>query len=148
VRTWCAIYIRAGSPEEISRGERPTCPVCRQLQDDLNDGRSSDHACERTCGGRRRDGNGWRRSALALVSDAEVDVQVATAKRFPRSISRSCVGAGDGDADDRDRRRVHLRDPARRQNDRGAVARFAEVMMHAWGNMRAKGKTLGDDGST
>lgn len=37
VRTWCAIYIRAGSPAEISRGERPTCPVCRQLQADLND---------------------------------------------------------------------------------------------------------------
>lgn len=86
-------------------------------------------------------------AALAMLGDAQVDIQVTTARRFPRSISRfmqkaqematltteiaaSCIYAVPRDG----------------KTIEGPSARFAEVMMHAWGNMRAEGKALGDDG--
>lgn len=86
-------------------------------------------------------------AAPSLVGDPEVDVQVATARRFPRSITMfmrraqelatltpeiaaSCIYALPRDG----------------KTIEGPSARFAEVMLHAWGNMRAEGKTLGDDG--
>lgn len=37
VKTWCGIYIRNGDGHEIAPHTRPTCPVCRQLQDDLDE---------------------------------------------------------------------------------------------------------------
>lgn len=86
-------------------------------------------------------------AALALVADAQVDIQVSTARRYPRSVSAfmkkgqematltteiatSCIYAVPRDG----------------KTIEGPSARFAEVMMHAWGNMRAEGKALGDDG--
>lgn len=85
--------------------------------------------------------------ALQLVSDAEVDTQVATARRFPRSITSFMrraqematltpeIAAACIYALPRDGKTIE-----------GPSARFAEVVMNAWGNMRAEGKTLGDDG--
>lgn len=85
---------------------------------------------------------------LSLVgSDSEIDIQVATARRFPRSITKflqkaqelatlspeiaaSCIYALPRDG----------------KTIEGPSARFAEVMASAWGNMRAEGKTIGDDG--
>lgn len=86
-------------------------------------------------------------SAMAIIGDAEIDIQVATAKRFPRSITTfmrraqematltpeiagSCIYAIPRDG----------------KTIEGPSARFAEVLLNAWGNMRAEGRTLGDDG--
>jgi hypothetical protein len=86
-------------------------------------------------------------AGLALVGDAEVDIQVATARRFPRSIAKFLqtaqematltpeIAAACIYALPRDGKTIE-----------GPSARFAEVMASAWGNLRAEGKTLGDDG--
>lgn len=86
-------------------------------------------------------------TALALVGDADLDRQVATAKRYPRSITTFMrkaqematlspeIAAACIYALPRDGKTVE-----------GPSARFAEMMMHAWGNMRAEGRALGDDG--
>lgn len=86
-------------------------------------------------------------ATLALVGDVEIDTQVATARRFPRSITRFMqkaqematltpeIAAASIYALPRDGKTIE-----------GPSARFAEVMASAWGNMRAEGKTLGDDG--
>ncbi len=86
-------------------------------------------------------------TGLALVSDSEVDTQVTTARRYPRSITKFLqraqematltpeIAAACIYALPRDGKTVE-----------GPSARFAEVMASAWTNIRAEGKTLGDDG--
>lgn len=86
-------------------------------------------------------------AGLSVIGDTEIDIQVATARRFPRSLTKfmqkaqematltpeiaaSCIYAVPRDG----------------KTIEGPSARFAEVMASAWGNMRAEGKTLGDDG--
>jgi hypothetical protein len=89
-------------------------------------------------------------SALALVADAEVDMQVATARRYPRSvttfmrratematltpeIAASCIYA------------LPRKEDGRTKNIEGPSARFAEICASSWGNLRAEGKVLGHD---
>lgn len=86
-------------------------------------------------------------AGLALVGDVEVDIQVTTARRYPRSITKFLqkaqematltpeIAAACIYALPRDGKTIE-----------GPSARFAEVMASAWGNLRAEGKTLGDDG--
>lgn len=89
-------------------------------------------------------------TALALVGDTEVDLQVVTARRFPRSITTfmrrakematltpdiaaSCIYA------------LPRRENGRQKNIEGPSARLAEICASAWGNLRAEGKVLGHD---
>jgi hypothetical protein len=89
-------------------------------------------------------------NALALVGDAEVDMQVTTARRFPRSvtsfmrraqematltpeIAASCIYA------------LPRKENGRQKNIEGPSARLAEICASAWGNLRAEGKVLGHD---
>jgi hypothetical protein len=107
-------------------------------------------------GGNRGDGNRGDAAvlerevaadSLAIAGGGEVDIQVTTARRYPRSITQfvrkaqematltpeiaaSCIYAIPRDG----------------KTVEGPSARFAEVMVSAWGNMRAEGKTIGDDG--
>src|SRR4051812_13432120 len=89
-------------------------------------------------------------AALQLVGDAEVDLQVATAKRYPRSITAfmrraqematltpeiaaSCIYA------------LPRKENGKQKNIEGPSARLAEICASAWGNLRAEGKVLGHD---
>jgi len=89
-------------------------------------------------------------ASLALVG-GEIDVQVATAKRYPRSIAdflkraeslaclntdvaASCIYA------------LPRKENGKQKNIEGPSARFAELMASAYGNIRAEGRTIGDDG--
>jgi hypothetical protein len=88
--------------------------------------------------------------AVRQVGDSEVDLQVATARRFPRSITTfmrrakematltpeiaaSCIYA------------LPRKENGRQKNIEGPSARLAEICASAWGNLRAEGKVLGHD---
>lgn len=90
-------------------------------------------------------------SSIALVGDTEIDMQVATARRFPRSIAAfmrraqematlnteiaaSCIYA------------LPRKENGKQKNIEGPSARLAEICASAWGNLRAEGKVLGHDG--
>lgn len=87
---------------------------------------------------------------LALVGH-DIDIQVATARRYPRSIAHfakraeamaclntevaaSCIYA------------LPRKENGRQKNIEGPSARFAELMASAYQNLRAEGKSIGDDG--
>jgi len=89
-------------------------------------------------------------AGLALVGDTEVDIQVATARRFPRSITKfmqtaqematltpeiaaSCIYA------------LPRKENGKQKNIEGPSARLAEICASAWGNLRAEGKVIGHD---
>lgn len=89
-------------------------------------------------------------TALALIGDSEVDLQVSTARRFPRSITTfmrrakematltpeiaaSCIYA------------LPRKENGRQKNIEGPSARLAEICASAWCNLRAEGKVLGND---
>lgn len=89
-------------------------------------------------------------AAYSLGGDPQVDSQVATAKRYPRSITSflqraqematltpeiaaSCIYA------------LPRKENGRQKNIEGPSARLAEICASAWGNLRAEGKVLGND---
>ena len=89
-------------------------------------------------------------TALESITRAEVDIQIATAKRFPRSITRaiseakSIVGL---DPDLAAACTYFL--PARSKDDppiTGPSVRLAEIMATSWGNIRIVGRITDDDG--
>ena len=85
--------------------------------------------------------------ALAVITRGEIDMQVATAHKFPRSVSRfqgevmSLVTLNEQVAQEciyalpRDGKIIE-----------GASARFGEIIAHAWGNCRAGARVVDDRG--
>lgn len=89
---------------------------------------------------------------LAIISKAEIDMQIATAHRFPRVVSVFL-----GVAEELVTLNEYVADeciyslPARSGGDNdqpieGPSARFAEVILHAWKNSRAGARVVGEDG--
>lgn len=86
-------------------------------------------------------------SMIAMISRAEIDQQIATAKRYPRSIKRFV---------DEATAMVTLNESIARQciyalpRDgkvvEGASARFGEIVASAWGNCRAGARVVNDSG--
>lgn len=89
-------------------------------------------------------------TGLSLVGDTEIDIQVATARRSPRSLQRfiqkaqematltpeiaaSCIYA------------LPRKENGKQKNIEGPSARLAEICASAWGNLRAEGKVMGHD---
>ena len=85
-------------------------------------------------------------SGSALVASAEIDMQIATARRYPRNltdfrrtltelvtidedVARSCIYVVPRDG----------------KNIEGPSARFAELLVSCWGNNRTGGRTVGAD---
>jgi hypothetical protein len=89
--------------------------------------------------------------AFDLVTRAEIDVQIATAKRYPRSAERfvreacAMVSISPEIAE-----QCRYRLPARRGGDGKAIegpsVRLAEIVAACWGNLRVVGRVVGDDG--
>lgn len=86
-------------------------------------------------------------SMVAMISRAEIDQQIATAKKYPRSIKRFV---------DEATAMVTLNESIARQciyalprdGDvvEGASARFGEIVASAWGNCRAGARVVNDSG--
>src|SRR5712664_3702907 len=85
--------------------------------------------------------------ALEVINKSEINVQIATAKRFPRSVTKfqgeaiSLVSLNEETAEGcvyalpRDGRTIE-----------GPSARFAEVVAYSWGNCRAGARVVSEDG--
>lgn len=84
---------------------------------------------------------------VALLNKGEIDMQISTAHKFPRSIKRFR---------DEALQMVTLNEtiaqeciyslPRDGKNIEGASARFAEVIVSAWGNSRAGARVVNDQG--
>lgn len=85
-------------------------------------------------------------AALMALNSSEIDCQIATAKRYPRSLKRFLYEA---------REMVTLTEdiasqciyslPRGGRPIEGPSARFAEVVASAWGNCRAGARIVGED---
>lgn len=89
-------------------------------------------------------------TALEAITRAEIDVQVATAKRFPRSISRFIAEAKSMVNLDPDlAAQCTYVLPSRKPSDppiSGPSVRLAEICALCWGNLRVVGRITDDDG--
>jgi hypothetical protein len=80
----------------------------------------------------------------------EIDIQVSTAKRYPRSVALFIKRATEMVTLSAEVAQACVYALPRKENGKaktieGPSARFAEVMANAWTNIRAEGKTLGND---
>lgn len=91
-------------------------------------------------------------SMLAALTSAEIDTQIATARRFPRSIAKfqkevqamACLNA-DVAADCM--YALPRKDKSgQTKTIEGPSARFAEIVISAWGNSRAGARVISEDG--
>jgi hypothetical protein len=86
-------------------------------------------------------------SALAeLVTRTEYDVQISTARRYPRSI-KAFVNQAIGMAtfDEEIANECIYAVPRDGKTIEGPSARFAEIIMHAWGHTRAGARVVNED---
>lgn len=87
-------------------------------------------------------------TALALVSRQEIDTQIATAHKFPRSVRQF-----QQDVTDLTTRSVAIAAecsyalPRDGKLIEGPSIRFAEALIFSWGNCRTAARIMGDDGS-
>jgi hypothetical protein len=85
-------------------------------------------------------------SLAELVTRAEYDVQIATAKRYPRSVKQfvnsamEMVTLNEQVADD-----CIYALPRDGKTIEGPSARFAELILHAWGHTRAGARIVNED---
>lgn len=77
--------------------------------------------------------------ALAAMTKSEVDVQVTTAKTYPRSVRRARDEAlGLATLDEDTAASMFYALPRGGKKIEGPSARFAEVIVYSWGNLRAQ----------
>jgi hypothetical protein len=83
--------------------------------------------------------------ALA-VSGVELNQQIATAKRYPRSIKQFIDTATElATLDEETAEECIYALPRDGKTIEGPSARFAEILAYAWGNCRAGARTIGED---
>lgn len=84
-------------------------------------------------------------SSLAIAS-GEINQQIATAKRFPRSIKQFIDTATElATLDEETAEECIYALPRDGRTIEGPSARFAEILAYAWGNCRAGARTIGED---
>ncbi|PWT80201.1 MAG: hypothetical protein C5B44_05680 [Acidobacteria bacterium] len=84
-------------------------------------------------------------SALAIAK-GEIDMQIATAKRYPRSITQFIETATElVTLDQQTAEECIYALPRDGKTIEGPSARFAEILAYAWGNCRAGARTVGED---
>jgi len=80
------------------------------------------------------------------VAKGEIDQQIATAKRFPRSIKQFIDTATElATLDEETAEECIYALPRDGKTIEGPSARFAEILAYAWGNCRAGARTIGED---
>lgn len=76
---------------------------------------------------------------------AAIDLQVATAKRYPRSITKSLQEAQElATADEGTAGECFYVLPRAGKKIQGPSARLAEIMAHSWGNLRVQGAIVSE----
>ncbi len=84
--------------------------------------------------------------ALAVVDRAAIDVQVATAKQYPRSVDKALKEALTlATLDEDTAASMFYALPRGGKTIEGPSARLAEVMTYAWGNLRADADIVAED---
>lgn len=86
---------------------------------------------------------------LSAIDRAEIDIQIATAKRYPRDIHRSLSVIKDIATLDTSTAEDCFY-ALRRQETliEGVSVRLAEIIANAWGNLRVQTQIVGNDGRT
>ena len=86
---------------------------------------------------------------LSAINRSEIDMQIATAKRYPRDINQALSRIEELTTLDEETA-FDCFYVLRRGNKRieGISVRFAEVIADAWGNLRAQARIIGNDGKT
>lgn len=80
------------------------------------------------------------------VAKGEIDQQIATAKRYPRSIKQFIDTATElATLDEETAEECIYALPRDGRTIEGPSARFAEILAYAWGNCRAGARTVGED---
>lgn len=88
-----------------------------------------------------------RSSFIESQSRGEVDVQIATAKRFPRSVKRFVAKATElATLDEETAQSCFYSLPRDGKNIEGPSARLAEIVAASWGNIRAQANIIDEDG--
>jgi hypothetical protein len=84
-------------------------------------------------------------STLAIAK-GEIDMQIATARRYPRSIKEFIDTATElATLDEQTAEECIYALPRDGKTIEGPSARFAEIIAYAWGNCRAGARTVGED---
>lgn len=87
-------------------------------------------------------------SMLAVITGAEIDQQIATAHRFPRSLKRFMAAARTlVTLDEATAKECMYSLPVDGKLIPGASVRFAEIILSQWGNTRVTSRVLDDSGS-
>ena len=85
--------------------------------------------------------------AIEAMTRGEIDIQVATAKRFPRSLKAFKERALEmATLDEETAESCIYALPRDGKTIEGPSARLAEILASAYGHMRVEGRTVGDDG--
>lgn len=84
--------------------------------------------------------------ALEAVDRASIDIQVATAKRYPRSVDKALKEALTlATLDEETAASMFYALPRSGKTIEGPSARLAEVMAYSWGNLRVDADIVGED---
>lgn len=95
---------------------------------------------------------GGQDSPLAILNRTEIDQQIATAKRYPRSITRAKAKMREMATADEETAQGCIYSLKRRDGDgrdtyiEGPSVRLAEIAINAWGNIRAGARVIGEEG--
>lgn len=85
-------------------------------------------------------------TALEAVDRASIDVQVSTAKKYPRSVDKSLKEALTlATLDEETAASMFYALPRSGKTVEGPSARLAEVMAYSWGNLRADADIVAED---
>lgn len=90
-------------------------------------------------------------SALSVIERESLDVQITTAKRYPRSVTKAKQRMVDMATLDEDTAKGCFYTLRRKGNDgattliEGPSARLAEIVTSCWGNIRAGSRTISED---
>lgn len=85
-------------------------------------------------------------AASLAIASGEINQQIATAKRFPRSIKQFIDTATElATLDEETAEECIYALPRDGKTIEGPSARFAEILAYAWGNCRAGARTIGED---
>lgn len=85
-------------------------------------------------------------ATLALLNKSEIDIQISTAKKYPRQITKvlnTAIALATASAEIADEMIYAL--PRAGKFIEGPSIRFAEVLAHSWGNCRCGARVMSED---
>lgn len=86
---------------------------------------------------------------LEAINRTEIDMQIATAKRYPRNVQQVLARIRESATEDTSvAQECFYVLPRDGKNVEGLSVRMAEIMAGAWGNLRVQTRIIGNDGKT